>query len=113
MFLGGGKLAAVLDRAKAALTLNSTAGQQVLLRGKPLKAFGRAIYSKPAFVSRQTTQRFFEAPKPSNRTAYRKFQQYLLETSQITGGFYASKGRSKALPKIVEKMLQDVDPYGQ
>ena len=112
VFLGGGKLAAVLDRAKAALTLNSTAGQQVLLRGKPLKAYGRAIYSKPAFVSRQTTQRFFEAPKPPNRTAYRKFRQYLLETSQITGGFYASKGRSKALPKVVEKMLQDVDPYG-
>lgn len=111
VFIGGGKLAAVLDKAKAAVTLNSTAGQQVLLRGKPLKAFGRAIYSKPAFVSDQSTQAFFERPTPPDRGAYRKFRQYLLKTSQITGGFYSSKGRTKALPKIVEKMLQEADPY--
>ncbi len=36
-----------------AVTVNSTAAQQVLWRGLPLKVFGRAVYAKPEFVSTQ------------------------------------------------------------
>ncbi|HAV07941.1 MAG TPA: capsule biosynthesis protein CapA, partial [Rhodobacteraceae bacterium] len=39
-FLRGGKLAELLNQARSAVTVNSTAGQQVLWRGIPLKVFG-------------------------------------------------------------------------
>lgn len=50
-YVRGGKLANLLDQARSAVTINSTAAQQVLWRGLPLKIFGNAIYDKPEFVS--------------------------------------------------------------
>ena len=38
-FIYGGKLAKLLDHAKTAVTINSTAGQQALWRSIPLKTF--------------------------------------------------------------------------
>ncbi len=52
-FVRSGKLAALLDGAKSVVAVNSTAAQQALWRGLPLKAFGQAVYAKPEFVSQQ------------------------------------------------------------
>ena len=70
-FVRGGKLAALLNQARSAVTVNSTAGQQVLWRSLPLKAFGRAVYSKPEFVSDQPIERFFAQPTRPDTRAYR------------------------------------------
>jgi capsular polysaccharide export protein len=65
-FVRGGKLARLLDHARSAVTINSTAGQQALWRGLPLKTFGRAIYARPELVSGQSLAAFFA--DPANRT---------------------------------------------
>ena len=54
-FVRGGKLAQLLGEARTAVTVNSTAAQQVLFRGIPLKTFGSAVYAKPEFVSTAVT----------------------------------------------------------
>lgn len=107
----GGKLAQLLDGARSAVTVNSTAGQQVLLRGLPLRAFGRAVYAKPEFVSAQTLPEFFADPCRPDQRAYRDYRHYLLETSQIPGGFYAARGRRFLLRQVVDMILAPVDPY--
>jgi capsular polysaccharide export protein len=61
-FVRGGKLAPLLDSARSAVTVNSTAAQQALWRGLPLKCFGRAVYDKPEFVSAQPLAEFFARP---------------------------------------------------
>ncbi len=110
-FVRGGKLAALLNQARSAVTVNSTAGQQALYRGLPLRAFGRAVYSKPEFVSSQPAERFFaQAQRPDTR-AYRDYRHYLLETSQVAGGFYSSRGRRELLRQVVDMMLSPQDPY--
>ncbi|GAB1362602.1 capsular biosynthesis protein [Rhodobacter sp.] len=110
-FVRGGKLAALLNQARSAVTVNSTAGQQVLWRSLPLKAFGRAVYSKPEFVSAQPVEQFFaQATRPDTR-AYRAYRHYLLETSQVPGGFYSSRGRRELLRQVVDMMLSSQDPY--
>ncbi len=110
-YVRGGKLAKLLNDARTAVTVNSTAGQQVLWRGIPLKAFGKAVYSKPEFMSDQSLAEFFAAPtRPDNR-AYKEFRRYLMETSQVPGGFYSSKGRRQALRLVIDMMLSDEDPY--
>jgi len=110
-FVRGGKLAGLLNQARSAITVNSTAGQQVLWRSLPLKAFGRAVYSKPEFVSSQPVEQFFAQPlRPDNR-AYRDYRHYLLETSQVPGGFYSSRGRRELLRQVVDMMLAGQDPY--
>ena len=110
-FVRGGKLAQLLDDARTAVTVNSTAGQQVLWRGIPLKVFGEAVYSKPEFVSAQPLPAFFAQPARPDTRAYRDYRRYLLETSQVPGGFYSSRGRRQLLRLVVDMMLSPDDPY--
>lgn len=110
-YVRGGKLARLLDHARTAVTVNSTAGQQVLWRGIPLKVFGDAVYAKPEFVSEQPLAAFFESPDRPDSKAYKDFRRFLLETSQIPGGFYAARGRRQLLRQVVDMMLAPEDPY--
>lgn len=110
-YVRGGKLARLLNDANSAVTVNSTAGQQVLWRGLPLKALGRAVYNKPEFVSGQALTAFFRHPNRPDRLAYRDYRAFLLETSQIAGGFYSARGRRTLLRQVVDMMLAEEDPY--
>ena len=110
-FVRGGKLAALLDQARSAVTVNSTAAQQALWRGVPVRAFGRAVYGKPELVSRQPLDAFFAAPEPPDTRAYRDYRHYLTETCQVQGGFYSSLGRRRLLRLVVDMVLADEDPY--
>lgn len=110
-FVRGGKLARLLNPARTAVTVNSTAAQQVLWRGLPLKVFGAAVYAKPEFVSSQPLAEFFARPSRPDSKAYRDYRHYLLETSQVPGGFYSARGRRELLRQVVDMMLQTEDPY--
>ena len=110
-YVHGGKLAQLLDHARSAVTVNSTAAQQVLWRGLPLKAFGRAVFAKPEFVSTQPIDAFFDQPTRPDSRAYRDYRHYLLETSQVPGGFYSARGRRQLLRQVVDMMLAPDDPY--
>jgi capsular polysaccharide export protein len=110
-FVRGGKLARLLDAATSAVTINSTAGQQVLWRGLPLKIFGTAVYDKPDLVSDQPLSAFFANPRKPESQAYRDYRRFLLETSQIPGGFYSAKGRRDLLRRVVDRLLATHDPY--
>ncbi|AUH63519.1 capsule biosynthesis protein CapA [Paracoccus zhejiangensis] len=110
-YLRGGKLAQLLSQARAAITVNSTAAQQALWRGLPVKVMGRGVYDKPELVSPQSIGEFIKNPQPPSSRAYRTYRSYLLHTSQIPGGFYAARSRAPALRHIVDMMLAPADPY--
>ncbi|AQS49081.1 capsule biosynthesis protein CapA [Thioclava nitratireducens] len=110
-FVRGGKLAGLLAQARSAVTVNSTAAQQALWRGLPLKSLGRAIFDKPEFTSAQPLEAFFASPARPDSRAYRDYRHYLLETSQVPGGFYSAKGRRALLRQVVDMMLAAEDPY--
>lgn len=110
-FVRGGKLAHLLNQARSAVTVNSTAGQQALWRGLPLRVFGAAVYAKPELVSTQPLEQFFAAPDRPDTRAYRDYRHYLLETSQVVGGFYSARGRRRLLRQVVDLMLSPQDPY--
>ncbi|MEM7598369.1 MAG: capsular biosynthesis protein [Pseudomonadota bacterium] len=110
-FVRGGKLAQLLDEARSAVTVNSTAAQQVLWRGIPLKTFGDAVYAKPEFVSTKPLKDFFTLAERPDRKAYGDYRRYLLESSQIAGGFYSASGRRQLLRQAVDLMLSEDDPY--
>ena len=107
----GGKLAQLLDRAQSAVTVNSTAAEQVLWRGLPLKAFGRATYNRPEFVSDQPLADFFAAPRRPDSDAYSVYREFLLASSQIPGGFYAQSPRNQLLRRLPDLMHAPVGPY--
>ncbi|KUJ79863.1 capsule biosynthesis protein [Ruegeria profundi] len=110
-YVPGGKLAKLLDGASSAVTINSTAGQQALWRGIPLRIFGRSVYDKPEFVSRQPLAAFFANPMPPDQNAYKAYRQFLLKTSQVPGGFYSRRGRRQLTRSVADMMLNANDPY--
>ncbi len=110
-YVRGGKLAQLLDEARSAITVNSTAAQQVLWRGIPLKTFGEAVYAKPEFVSTKPLRDFFAVAERPDHKAYKDYRRYLLETSQVPGGYYSARGRRQLLRQAVDMMLTDEDPY--
>ncbi len=110
-YVRGGKLARLLNEARSAVTVNSTAAQQVLWRGIPLKTFGEAVYAKPEFVSTKPLRDFFAGAERPDRKAYADYRRYLLETSQVAGGFYSANGRRQLLRQAVDMMLSADDPY--
>jgi capsular polysaccharide export protein len=66
-----------------------------------------AVYSKPEFVSTQADRaEFFAQPTRPDTRAYRDYRHYLLETSQVAGGFYSSRGRRELLRQVVDMMLR-------
>jgi len=107
----GGKLAQLLNHTRSAVTVNSTAAQQVLRRGIPLKVFGDAVFAKQEFVSTLPLADFFANPGRPDIRAYKEYRQYLLETSQIPGGFYSALGRDQLMRLVVDMVLAEQDPY--
>ena len=110
-FVRGGKLARLLNQARATVTVNSTSAQQALWRGLPVKAMGRAVFDKPGLVSDQALADFLHDPKRPRPIAYRRYRDFLLESSQVPGGFYAARSRAHALRIVVDMMLAHEDPY--
>ncbi len=110
-FVRGGKLAYLLQSARSAVTVNSTSAHQALWRGLPVRSFGVSVYDKPELVSHQALPDFFADPQPPDGEPYAAYRQFLLETSQIPGGFYSAKGRSQLLRHVVDRMLTGEDPY--
>ncbi len=112
-FIYGGNLGLLLDNAKSVVTINSTAGQQALARGIPLKIMGRAVYGKPELVSSQEQDQFFRKPTPPEDHSYREFRSYLIATSQITGSYYSSLGRARLVRHVIPMLLAERDPYDE
>ena len=111
VFLHGGKLGPLLDRARSAVTVNSTAGQQALWRGLPIALLGSAVYEKPEFTQKGDLARFFSHPAAPDAEAYRDYRQFLLMSSQVRGSYYTRAGRRNAVNQIAPKMLDLLDPY--
>lgn len=111
VFIQQGKLGRLLDRARSAVTINSTAGQQALWRGLPITVLGASVYDKPEFTDGRALAEFFGNPTPPDVQAYRDYRRFLLLTSQLEGSFYTRKGRGMAVAQAVSKMLAPADPY--
>jgi len=109
-YVRGGKLSQLWNDARSAVTVNSTAAQQALWRGIPLKVFGRAVYDKPEFVSTLPLPAFFASATRPDQRAYREYRRFLLETSQVPGGFYSAAGRRQLMRLLVDMMLAPNDP---
>ncbi len=111
LYIPGGKLGPLLDSANSTVTVNSTAAQQALWRNLPVYALGRSVFAKPELVSRKPLAEFFAEPDAPDAESYNYYRKFLLETSQIGGGYYTQRGRAELLRRLVDLMLSKDDPY--
>lgn len=110
-FLAGAGLGPLLDEARSAVTVSSTAAHQALWRGLPVKVTGLVPHVRAEFTSSQPLAAFFADPAPTDREAYLAFRRYLLATCQVPGGFYAAPARRRLLREGIDRLLDPLDPY--
>lgn len=110
-FIQGGKLGVLLDSATGAITINSTAAQQALWRSLPVRAIGNSVFKKDQLVSRQPLADFFEKPTHPDRAAYIDYRRFLLQTSQVAGGYYTAQGRAALTRQLLDMILAEHGPY--
>ena len=112
VFVDGGKrLAPLMDAARSTVTVNSTGAQQALWRGLPVVATGRSIYRKPGLVSEQSLTGFFRHPRRPDLRAYWIFRKFMIETTQLSGSFYARAGIRRLLTRLPDAMMAPEDGY--
>ena len=111
LYIPGGKLGPLLDSANSTVTVNSTAAQQALWRNLPVYALGRSVFAMPELVSAKPLAEFFAEPDGPDAESYNYYRKFLLETSQISGGYYTQRGRAELLRRLVDMMLSTGDPY--
>lgn len=59
----------------------------------------------------QVTGRIFANTGSRDADSYKYYRKFLLETTQIGGGFYTQRGRAELLHRLVDLMLAPTDSY--
>jgi len=82
-------LPSCLKHARGTVTINSTVGLTSIGYGIPTITLGDAIYDIEGLSNKhQDLKAFWHTPKTPDMTLYKKFQQYLIQTTQLNGAFY-------------------------
>ncbi|MFM6986034.1 MAG: capsule biosynthesis protein [Hydrogenophaga sp.] len=83
-------LPTLLDHARGAVVINSTAGLQALHHGVPLKVMGTAIYDMAGLTYQGSLDQFWTAAASSRPVPrlLRQFVRHLKHTNQINGSYY-------------------------
>jgi capsular polysaccharide export protein len=83
-------LPTLLDHARGAVVINSTAGLTAIAHGAPIKVCGVAVYDVPGLTFQGSLDEFWrraETFRP-DRALFRRFRAHLIERTQINGSFY-------------------------
>ena len=110
IFLDGGALPVLLDRALGTVVVNSTAGLSSLHRGVPTIVLGRALYDLPGLTHDARGGRFdrlhqfWRSPEPPKMDLYRAFRRTVIEQTQLNGGFYTRTALAFAVPLAADRL---------
>ena len=102
--IDGGAIEAVLDHARAVVTINSTVGMTALARGVPVIALGHAIYDLPGLTFQGALDDFWRATTPPDAQLYDALRRVLAARSMIPGGFFSEPGLQLAVAAAVNRL---------
>ena len=111
-YLDDGDLMALLKRARAVVTINSTVGTVALGQGLPTIALGKAIYDIPGLTYQGDLDAFWlegTAPDPS---LFEAFRSVIGAKTLIYGGFFSEQGLDAAIEGSIAK-LEAADTFGR
>jgi capsular polysaccharide export protein len=78
----------LLFHSRAVVTINSTVGISALIKSKPLKVLGRALYDIAGMTFQEDLRCFWQADFQPNEILVSRFIHYLRENTQLNMGFY-------------------------
>lgn len=105
VFLDGGDLDAILDRAAGCVTINSTVGLTALIAGCPVATLGTAIYAHPGLTDTAPLPDFFASPSAPDTRAVAAFVGFLNRTVHVPGAF-EGEGAAVGARNVAARILK-------
>lgn len=104
-FIDGGDLDSLMAGANAVFVVNSTVGLHALRAGRPVKAFGVAVYDVVGLTDQSSLDQFWHSPSLPDPALVEGLVRMLAATIQVRGSFYEAEGRKRAVAEIVRRVL--------
>jgi capsular polysaccharide export protein len=104
LYLDGGSLEALLEKAQGVVTINSTVGIWTLLVTRPLMALGSAIYNIKGLTYSGTLDEFWKNPLTPDIELRDAFIRALAGTIQLRGVYYNQPGLTAAVTEAIERL---------
>lgn len=104
-------LPTLLEHALGTIVINSTTALSSLFHNTPVIALGHTIYNMEGMTYQGKLDDFWQAPGTVDQQLFRKFRNYLLQTNQLNGNFYAlpASVASKTGMDVQRLAMQDAD----
>jgi capsular polysaccharide export protein len=100
-----------LKHARATVTVNSTVGLTSIAYGVPTLTLGRAIYDIEGLTNRGVKlEEFWTSHKKPDAQLYKKFHDYIVETTQLNGSFYGMFPRELSSEEIYREAKESQPP---
>ncbi|WP_208999931.1 capsule biosynthesis protein [Stappia sediminis] len=107
VFVDGGRLGALLERAAGLVTVNSTAGLEALRVGCSVKPLVPALYDIPGMTHQGDLDSFWNAPEKPDGELIKAFMAAVAATLQARGSIHNRKGLSVAVEEMARRILSD------
>ena len=104
IYLDGGSLESLLEKASGVVTINSTVGIWSLLVGRPLIALGNAIYNIIGLTDSRPLDEFWQNPQLPDLRLRDAFIRAVVGTIQLRGVYYNQPGLATAVAEAVERL---------
>lgn len=114
LFADGGDLLAMAAIAKGVVTVNSTAGLDVMQKGVPVKTLAPAIFDVAGLSDQQPLDTFWNNPQAPECDLVAAFVKAIAATIQVRGTIYNEAGLDVLVETMAERLLARSlnEPYG-
>ena len=109
-YLENGDLAALVDRARGAITVNSTVGSVALAAGCPTITLSNPIYNLSGLTFQESLDKFWQQAERPDADLFCCFRNVVVHAAQINGGFYCKSGISLAVDNAMGPLTSDISP---
>lgn len=105
LFVDGGDLDAMIDRAKGVVVVNSTVGVRAIQLGRPIKPLGQALYDIEGLAHQGGLDGFWTDPVAPDPELARDWIRLLASSVHVRGGYYSDPGLSAAAKETADRIV--------
>ena len=110
-YLDGGALADLCRASRGLVVNNSSAALSALGFGTPVKVLGEAFFDMEGLTDTRPLDQFWSAPRAPDPDLFARFRTWVIDNTQINGGFHGPAVRRATALALVQRFAGDGVPW--
>ncbi|MBB5660697.1 capsular biosynthesis protein [Brevundimonas halotolerans] len=106
-YLDGGTLADLCRASRGLVVNNSSAALSALGFGTPVKVLGQAFFDMEGLTDPRPLDQFWSAPRAPDPDLFARFRTWVIDNTQINGGFHGPAVRRETARAVVQRFALD------